>query len=368
MGTMMEKKPWSKKQQIRLSSRDSQIGTKSAAVLVDPIFGAGRVFIESYIILRQRKGIMDIFQPSSRSRILDHEISPRLRFNRWEWESRKRDPGGLAYHPHLKCLCSSLAFLTAKCKPGDTVLYVGSSVSSYICTLANMFPMLHFRLFDHNAGQFLKEEQAQPRIPANLEHSQEIFSDQVAARMLLQEGINPNKTLLISDLRNVTKNAWGRGYVAVTDENVINDLHLQENWVQLLRPRSADLKFKLPYHGPSCYSFLQGQAEYQLFGKQSTSETRLIVDAPLSSTGEYAREVYNRHVHDDCMFYHNFVTRMEHMDSSHKIKLSYDQHMAHDIFCEWMQRAYQDPEAISGIADEITRYFPSFPLYNCFIA
>lgn len=39
------------------------------------------------------------------------------------------------------------------------------------------------------------------------------------------------------------------------------------------------------------------------------------------------------------MFYHNFVTRMEHMDAPNKIKLSFDQHAAHDIFAQWMNRS-----------------------------
>lgn len=113
--------------------------------------------------------------------------------------------------------------------------------------------------------------------------------------------------------------------------------------MQLIRPRSADLKFKLPYHGASCYSFLKGQLEFLFFSKQSTSEARLVVDTPpicaaasSVSEDEYPRHVYNRHVHDDCMFYHNFVTRMEHHTSSSKIKLSYDQHMGHEVLCEWV--------------------------------
>lgn len=50
---------------------------------------------------------------------------------------------------------------------------------------------------------------------------------QVATRLLIKDGLDGGKTLFISDLRNITRNAWGKGYVAVTDENVINDLHLQ---------------------------------------------------------------------------------------------------------------------------------------------
>jgi hypothetical protein len=116
----------------------------------------------------------------------------------------------------------------------------------------------------------------------------------------------------------------------------------QENWVQILRPRSSDIKFKLPYHGPCYYSYLDGKLAFQLFGKQSTSEVRLVVDAPAGGTdpsAEYARRMFNRQEHDDCMFHHNFVTRMEHMESDEKIKLSYDQHAAHDIIKDWMQHA-----------------------------
>ena len=50
---------------------------------------------------------------------------------------------------------------------------------------------------------------------------------QVAARLLLKEKVDGSNTLLMSELRNITRNVWGRGYVAVTDENVVNDLHLQ---------------------------------------------------------------------------------------------------------------------------------------------
>ena len=63
-----------------------------------------------------------------------------------------------------------------------------------------------------------------------------------------------------------------------------------------------------------------------------------------------SRDLYNRHTHDDCMFHHNFVTRLEHLDAPNKIKLSYDQHMAHEIICSWMDRALQD-EDFSGITD-----------------
>jgi hypothetical protein len=57
--------------------------------------------------------------------------------------------------------------------------------------------------------------------------------EQVATRLLVKEQVEGMNTLFISDLRNITRNAWGKGYVAVTDENVINDLHLQVSFFLL---------------------------------------------------------------------------------------------------------------------------------------
>lgn len=96
--------------------------------------------------------------------------------------------GTLAYNPHLKSLCSNISFLVAKCRPNDSVLYVGGSVSSYIFLLANMFPTLRFKLFDHNTSNFLKKAKEEGTVPVNLEHYQEVFSDQVCPKHLQTHG------------------------------------------------------------------------------------------------------------------------------------------------------------------------------------
>lgn len=129
----------------------------------------------------------------------------------------------------------------------------------------------------------------------------------------------------------------------------------QENWVQLLRPRSAQLKFKLPYHGPSTYSYLKGDVYTQLFGKQSTSEVRLWVDAPANENTTYPRYLYNRQEHEQSLYHHNAVTRTQHMDASNRVRVSFDQHAAHDIFNTWKNRASEDV-TLSGISDAQSRH------------
>lgn len=262
-----------------------------------------------------------------------------------------RSAGAYAYNPHLKMLCNDVDFLTQKMRAGDTAVYVGGSIGEYILILANMFPTTKFVMYDHNLSNCIRKVKEEGSMPPNLHHREEVFSEKVAAQLLLQDSLKSSKLLLMSDLRNITRNAWGNeGQVAVTDDNVVNDLHLQENWVQLLRPRSAQLKFKLPYHGPSQYSYLKGDVKVQLFGKHSTSEVRLTVDAPADELQEYPRFLFDKQQHEDSMYHHNFVTRLQHTEAPNRIRISFDQNAAHHIFAQWKERALADA-SISGIKD-----------------
>lgn len=88
----------------------------------------------------------------------------------------------------------------------------------------------------------------------------------------------------------------------------------------------------------------------QLFGKQTTSEVRLMVDAPLDEMQEFPRCMYNRQDHEDTLYHHNFKTRTEHLEATNRIRISFDQHAAHAIFAQWKERALRDA-CISGIKD-----------------
>lgn len=125
-------------------------------------------------------------------------------------------------------LCNDVSFLTQKAEAGDTVIYVGGSIGAYVLLLANMFPTVNFVLYDHNLSNSVKKAKDEGFMPGNLRHTPEVFSEHVAAQLLLQESMHGSKLLLMSDLRNITRNAWGQqGHIAVTDDNVVNDLHLQ---------------------------------------------------------------------------------------------------------------------------------------------
>ena len=69
--------------------------------------------------------------------------------------------------------------MTEVSRAGDTVIYVGGSVGSYVVQLAQMFPELQFRLFDHNTSNCIRQLKEAGTMPMNLEHHVEVFSDQV---------------------------------------------------------------------------------------------------------------------------------------------------------------------------------------------
>jgi hypothetical protein len=95
-------------------------------------------------------------------------------------------------------------------------------------------------------------------------------------------------------------------------------MHEQEVWMHVLRPRSAMLKFRLPFNDEN-YSYLKGKMYLQPFVQKSSTEVRLCVDSPLSDS--YPRDLYNAKLHESCLFHHNCVTRRMHLASDCKIKV-----------------------------------------------
>ena len=110
----------------------------------------------------------------------------------------------------------------------------------------------------------------------------------------------------------------------------------------------------MPYHGSSAYSYLKGEVYFELFGNDTASETRLVIDAPEKEEDEYPRDMYIRQDYQDAMYYHNNVTRLQHLAATNRIRISYDQNTAHHIFSVWKDRALSDA-SISGISHQDQR-------------
>ena len=79
------------------------------------------------------------------------------------------------------------------------------------------------------------------------------------------------------------------------------------------------------------------------------------MDAPINENTAYPRYLYNRQEHEDSLYHHNTVTRTQHLEATNRVRVSFDQHAAHDIFNSWKNRASEDI-SLSGIEDVEARH------------
>ena len=173
-------------------------------------------------------------------------------------------------------------------------LYIGASASkgsihSYF--LAKMFPEFEYHLFDRN--DFFDDLYNLPNV--------KIFK-----RWFTEKDIKTykNKNLfMISDLRDPD---IGR---AMKDENtksqnavVFDDMTLQQTFYNKIKPKSALLKFRLPWQ-PGKTEYLDGIVYYQLWQGPHSTETRLIPIAPNKT------KIYDNTGYEQRLFYFNTETR-----------------------------------------------------------
>jgi cap2 methyltransferase len=92
------------------------------------------------------------------------------------------------------------------------------------------------------------------------------------------------------------------------EQTIQKDNLLQANWVKILQPLKAMLKFRCPYFKKENSNFirmLSGEIFFQPWAPHSSTETRLICD-PQSAWKQYEVQKY-----ENQMFYHNDVVRIE---------------------------------------------------------
>ena len=180
-------------------------------------------------------------------------------------------------------------------------LYIGASagkgsIHSYF--LAKMFPEFEYHLFDKN--DFFDDLYKLPNV--------KIFK-----RWFLESDIKSykNKNLfMISDMRDPD---IGR---AMKDENtksqnavVFDDMKLQQTFYNKIKPKSALLKFRLPWQ-PGKTEYLDGTIYYQLWQGPHSTETRLIPTAPNKT------KIYDNTGYEQRLFYFNTETRRRYYSHS----------------------------------------------------
>lgn len=235
-----------------------------------------------------------------------------------------------------KLLMSEIEFFTlylGKDIKDPLCVYVGAASGTHIAILSNMFPSLQFHLYDPN--KFAITETNRIKI------FNEYFTDKIAKTYA-----GRNNVFFISDIRTVDsegnfKKALEEVGITKFDRNdkpegpydlikkaksksneknekgIWEDMENQQNWVLIINPIHALLKFRLPW--PQEYvdgepvdrtvSYLKGIVFWQPWAGQNSTETRL---KPIKNNkGNYEKADWSIVEYEQWCAFHNRVDRVE---------------------------------------------------------
>jgi hypothetical protein len=187
-----------------------------------------------------------------------------------------------------KLLLSEVEFLTKyalannpKDTPKDTlVVYAGASPSTHTSMLLILFPSVSFVLIDPAPFDIQQQENRVGII-------NELFTDDLVDAVINREyKPNPIVNTLLKKCKRLLFISDIRGAVSLDPEEsenseiiIMNNMTLQRNWVERLRPYASMLKFRLPWRKESGKTlYLKGDIYLQMFAKPSSAETRLVVE------------------------------------------------------------------------------------------
>jgi len=172
--------------------------------------------------------------------------------------------------------------------PGATVVYAGAAPGTHMRYLIELFPKLKFVLVD--PAPFSSKLTEGPRCLLR----QELFTDDLA-----REFKELGNVLFICDIRSCD---WSLMNNQDVEDKVLEDMHAQQRWHDIIRPTKSMLKFRLPWT-PGQTEYLAGDVYFQAFGPITTTETRLI---PYG----HDRIMWDNQKYEEQLFYFNTVTRV----------------------------------------------------------
>jgi hypothetical protein len=226
-----------------------------------------------------------------------------------------------------------LTFVDETKIPNPVVVYAGAAPGIHIPELCKMFPHMKFYLYDPAPFGITITPEFQDQIfinhQADTGPNKGLFTDEIAH---IWSG--RNDVIFISDIRGdyylipdeIKSNVVEKAEYTKNNNKILNeDMRLQKNWVNIIKPKLASLKFRLPYYEPGVidddnYPYLDGFILKQTWVGQTSTECRLIVPETTSSAsasaafnggtaGRYPEINYSIKAMEEKMFYHNSFIR-----------------------------------------------------------
>lgn len=193
----------------------------------------------------------------------------------------------------FKLFFAELLFLTKHIQSNSItkVLYVGAAEGYHISKLADLFPDVLFDLWDP------RKFDLEPR--DNIKIYRQFFTDDRAEAYAADN----DKILFMCDIRTLDIGKLKKENEGhKIDDLIMDDMTMQANWVKIIKPVYAYLKFRLPWFENYLSPYLPGTIYLQPYSPTST-EVRLM-------TNNYFEYVeYDSKEHDEKIAYFSFFIR-----------------------------------------------------------
>lgn len=205
-----------------------------------------------------------------------------------------------AHWGQLKLAGTEILFLTDYYDPRvhkkPVVIYAGAATGDHFAIMTSLFPEILWVLYD--PAKFFIEESEKIII-----HN-DFFNDESVIEVKKKyEGWD---IFFISDIRICPSLDDPEEQAKEKEDQITEDLDMQKNWHNSLRPIISLLKFRIPFtivESSDTFEYLPGKIMIQPFPGRLSTETRLIVS-------EFDRTVkYSTKWYEQSLFYHNVVVR-----------------------------------------------------------
>lgn len=193
-----------------------------------------------------------------------------------------------------KLLLSEIAFLSQlKLTQRTIVIYAGGADGRHMPLLTRMFPHIELHLYDPRPfypGIESDRIQLNPYyVNRRKDATYGFFTDDVARHYAGQ------RVVFISDIRRIAE-----------EPEIMQDQESQRRWIEIMRPVSSMLKFKMPYPDRDKsfkYTYLSGDIYFQCWAPVTSAESRLVV-------GNMETTVYDIAQYEQQMSYFNNFARL----------------------------------------------------------
>jgi hypothetical protein len=208
----------------------------------------------------------------------------------------------------LKLLTTEIQFFNKywnpEMVPAPLCVYVGSAPGIHLIPLLKMYPQISFHLYDPRDvfDKQLYEKEFSSRVSIFVQ----FFTSDDAIKYAGRDDV-----YFISDIRSSDYNRDNSETEESKKANealVKEDLTRQAEWVEIIQPVKAHLKFRLPFQEP--YDWVEKETLYfdgdvykQAWAPQTSTETRLVPDL------KAVKRKWNNKMYEEMLFYHNNVVR-----------------------------------------------------------